>query len=489
MKSKLNRQTIIYFFSFLFMTSISISPVLTQERFRRSPPNPDPLQRLELPSIESYTLSNGLTLSVVRKENLPVISLRLIIKTGESQSPEELPGFATFTAKMVSTGAENISSSEMEEEIESIGGKFSSDIYPDYSIFSFSFLEEYFEKAIEILSKMILQPAFAQNEIEAVKRSIYYDLVKKNNDPKFLTKKVLHQILFKNHAYKKIAYNEDLIKNFNRKDLITFFDKFYRPNNSILVLVGNLNLTTASRIVSRHLNLWEKKEIEYLYLEIPEPIKAPKICFVELPNSKDSTIYIGSVIPPIDIEEYFPFLVLNQVLGGTHNSRLFMNLRESKSYAYYAFSQIELFKTCSVFSIMTKVKPEVTYNSIIECMNEIRNVTQNRLSNFEIEKAKSYIIRNFPLSIEDIEGLSSKISENQAFNLNEKHWNKYYESIMVIDPGKVFSTAQKYSLLAPVIVIVGDQKILANHLASFQEVEVYNSKGVFQYKQIKGVEE
>lgn len=474
------------FFFLLFLLFTLRSPLLPQEKFRKSPPNPDPFPKLDLPEIDSATLSNGLVVTVVRQENKPVIHLRLIILTGESSSPDNLPGLATLTANMLNQETLNLSSSDIEEEIESIGGSFSSAIYPDYTIFSFLFLEDSLDEALRILSEMILRPAFTKRDIASMKTTLFYNLVGKSSDPEFLAKRLLFQILFNNHAYKKIAHNEDVIKNLNRKDLLIFFDKFYRPNNAKIVLIGNINLQTATRKVSRYLNTWKKKDLQHNFYQPPIPQDKLKICFIDLPKAKDVTVYMGNTVSPVSDEDFFQFLALNQVIGGTPTSRLFMNLRESKGYAYYAFSAIEFFKSLGVFYIKIRVSPKDTYASILESLNEIQRISKEKISTFEIEQAKSYLIGNFPLKIETFDELSLKISEIQAFNLGEEHWNKYYETIMLINSEKVFATAQKFPLHTPVVVIVGDKNILTNHLEELEEVEVYNHKGILQYKISKG---
>lgn len=483
-KEGISLKPFLYFLIFILL--ILKSPLHSQERFRKSPPNPEPLPKLELPEINQALLSNSLSVSVVRQESLPVIFLRLIILTGESASPDNLPGLATFTANMLSRGTLNLSASDIEERIESIGGNFSTATYPDYSIFSFSFLDDYFDEALEILGEMILRPTFAKGEIASMKTSMFYDLVGKSSDPEFIAKRLLFQILFKDHPYRKIAYSEDVIKNLNRKDLIFFFDKFYRPNNAKLVLIGNLNLSTATRKVSRYLNTWREKEVPYFSFQPPEPQDKLRICFIDLPKAKEATIYMGNSVSPVSDEDFFSFLALNQVIGGTPTSRLFMNLRESKGYAYFAFSAIEFFKNMGLFYTKIRVRPEDTYASIMESLKEIQRITEEKISNSEIEQAKSYLIGNFPLKIKTLDELSLKISEIQAFNLGEEHWNKYYETITLINSEKVYETAQKYPLHSPVVVIVGDKKILTDHLEEFEETEVYDHKGIFQYKISKG---
>ena len=132
MKREKHLKTALFFlFMILFVWE---SPLFPQERFRKSPPNPEPLPSLKLPAIASYTLTNGLAISVIQQDNMPILSLKMIIFAGESHSPENLPGLATLTANMLSRGVSYLSFSKIEEKIEFIGGNFSVNIYPDYTL-------------------------------------------------------------------------------------------------------------------------------------------------------------------------------------------------------------------------------------------------------------------------------------------------------------------------------------------------------------------
>lgn len=461
----------------------------SQERFRKSPPFPNPLQPLQLPSVESVRLSNGLTIAVAYQKNLPFISLELVVLVGESSSPESLPGLAAFTAEMLSRGTPLVSASDMEEKIESIGGNFSATTSLDFSRFSFLFLDEHLDQALELLSLMLLQRAFADREIVNLKRTEYYKILQKQRDPEFVGRRQLLRILFKNHPYQKSLYNEDVIKNISQQDIQAFFEKYYRPNNSVLVLAGNLNLTTASRKVSHYLNTWQKKDLERPLPRPPEPNNAEKVCYVELPQAKDATLLVGNVIFPLADPDFFPFSVLNQVLGGTPNSRLFMNLRESREYAYTAFSEMDLFRSCGVYMIRAKVIPSACFASVQEILKELDRMAKEKVPTFEIEQAKSYLIGNFPMQVNRLDNLTRKISEIVAFSLGEEHWNKFYENIMLVDSGKVFENAERYLLPKPVVIIVGDKNSLFDHLRDFDKLDIYDAKGDYRYTLTKGVEE
>jgi len=310
---------------------------------------------------------------------------------------------------------------------------------------------------------------------------MYYDLVEQGSSPDFLAKRQMLRILFANHPYQKSTFNEEVIKNLTQKDLVPFFYNNYRPNNAHIILTSNLDLETAAIKVRRYLQRWQKREMRPAQPLSPESNnKKIRVCFIDTPKAKEATLYLGNVVIPATDPDIFPLLVMNQVLGGTPNSRLFLNLRESKEYAYQAFSQIDYYKNFSVFFINAKVRPEVVEASIQEILNEIRSITNKNVSTFEIEQAKSYIISNFPLQIESLADLTAKVAENKALNLGDDHWKRYYENIMLVTSDKVFELSRRIPLLTPVVVVVGDSNIVLNQFGKLiKEVEIFNDKGVY----------
>jgi zinc protease len=475
----------LFFSVMLFILNTSI---YSQERFRRNSPFPDPLSELTLPEIESASLSNGLKISVIRQQNLPVISMHLIVYAGESFSPDALPGLATLTANMVNKGAVGLSSSRITETIETIGGKFSSETHPDYSVVSFTFLEDYLDTALETLGKMILQPTFPVVEVRNVIRTMHYDLIGRKSSAAFVARRTLLRILFDQHPYRKIAFNETVTRNLNREELVSFFEKYYIPNNATLILIGNLTLRTAVRKVSRYLNTWENRNVDTENINPVRPNDSLKLCIIDLPEEEDAMITIGNTLLLRDHDDYFPYTVLNQVLGGSPHSRLFMNLRESKGYAYFAFSSVEFFKACGILTIQERVRSDAIFESIAESLSEINRISSEIIPDYELEQAKSYLIGNFPLRIEDPEYFSSRLAAIQAFGLNEAHWNSYYKSVMLISPENVFEIARRSSLRSPVVILVGNIQKLSPYLESF-DLEVYDTNGDFQYVIKKGKNE
>ncbi len=480
MKTNIKKNRISTFVFIGFFVFASLGPLYTQEKFRRSPPLPFPLPDLNFPEIETSVLSNGLQVSVLRRTSQPLIDMHLIVMTGEALSPDDLPGLASLTANMLFKGAVGISASQVEEQIEFIGGDFTVKTYPDYSIFSITFLKEYLNEAVRLLGQLLIQPDFPKSEVNNVKRDMFYEIVR-NTNPELLGRKLLFQLIFDNHPYKKYVFNSSVIKNLNRKDLLTFFNKFYRPNNSKILFIGDISQSEVEETVDQYLSTWEKRALETYHFNPPVPKTKPKICFSHMENTEEATIFIGYIFPSENVEDFFSYMVFNQILGGSHISRLFMNLRETRGFAYWAFSSIENFDNCSMFYVKAKVKPEYLHPSVSEILREIRSLTEDKIPNHEIEQAKSYLIGHFPIEISEPRGFSQNVSEMIALDMQGIYGENYYESIMYINSRTVFNSLQKVRFLNPVIVVVGDKDIILDNIKDFEEVEVYDQEGEFQY--------
>lgn len=478
--ARLSGRTLVFVLALLAGTTLP-----GQERFRKTPPWPEPLPAVRLPNIESATLSNGLRVAVAFREGVPLLSLQLVILAGENSSPPHLPGTATAAARMLERGTPVSSASQIEERIDALGGSLSIAVQPDTTLISFTFLEEYFDNAIELLGEMILQPLWTEQEIANVRRILSFALRDRENDPDFVARRLLFRLLYRNQTAREALLSSDLMRNIRLKDVSDFAARFYRPNNALLVLAGNINLRTAVRKVSRFLNTWSPLPWESPPPQPPRPNGDFKLCVVDVPGADDCTICLGNIGPPASNPDFFPLLVFNQLLGGTPNSRLFLNLRESKAYAYYAFSENVFLATHSIFLVRARVRPEAADSSVIEILREFRRAMIERIMPAEIEQAKSYLLGNFPLSIERLERFSARVAELQAFRLGPDYWGRFMENIMLVNAETVQEAVQKLPLLSPIVVLAGDLSFLADHLKSFEKAEVYDKKGALQYTLVK----
>jgi len=462
------------------------APILfgQQERFRKSPPPPEPLQQeLGLPALTPPTiLSNGLRVSVAYREIAPFTGLELLINAGENVSPDSEPGLATFVASLLNRGTQTHSAEEIEEIVESLGGTFFVTVNQDFVRISFHVLQENLDAALNLLGQMLLQPQFVEREIANVRRMITYDLQDKETNPEFVAKRQLYRLLFKGHPYEKFAFSRDLLRSWTPRDIQNFFDRYYRPNNAHLILTGNLSLGQATQKISHVFNTWPPSEIPGTSQKSVRPPDKERICLVDMPQSRGTcTLFVGTAFPRPATADRFGLIVLNQVLGGSLSSRLLMNLRESKEFANYAFSELDVFRSAGILFIRARVLPDKVVPALQEIQKEVRALGTTRPAVAgEIEPAKTYLLGNFPLGLERFDAFTARMAEIFALGGGEELWNGYYGQVMLVNADRVLEAAQKYLLPMPFItVIAGDRASLADRLAVLESYDLYNSKGQF----------
>jgi predicted Zn-dependent peptidase len=463
-------------------------PVSGQERFRRNPPLPDAFRELRLPEIESFPLPNGLTVAVTRRPESPITTLQVVVLAGQSDSPPDLPDVATLTAQMISRGTLELSADDVERQMDAMGGDFSVMVSIDYTVLTFHVLTEYLDRALALLRLMILRPSFTEQELASVRRTYYYELVDRKKNPDFVGERQLLRILFEKHPYETATRAEDAAKYVTTKDIQAFYARYYRPENSAIIVSGNVDARATAGKISQQFASWIRRDVERPPLPPLTPNTKERVCFIDHPTTEEFVIFVGNLTMPPSHPDYYAFLVLNQVLGGTMSSRLFMNLRESKGYAYEAFSEVRFFRAGGVYWARIRVTPETIRAALQEVRKEMRALASQKVVPDELEQAKSFLIGNLPLKLEPLDGYSGKLAQVVALGLGAGHWGKASDNLMLVNGERVLEAAQRYFPPEPVVVIVGYWAWAEQALSGFPVVEVYDNMGNLKTTLRKGVE-
>jgi predicted Zn-dependent peptidase len=445
-------------------------------------------QRLELklPPIETFPLPNGLTVATARRTGTPVITLQLVVRVGEADSPPNRPGLASMTARMIGKGTKILSADYLENMIESLGAEFSVAVFMDYTVLTLNVLDEFLDRAIYILRLIALEASFSERELAAVRRTAYWQLFESKKDPEVLGWRQLVSALFADHPYRVATYSEGLIKFITTRDVAEFYGTFYRPGNAAVLVSGDIDGAAVAQKVGNHFGAWTGLAPERASSPPPRPNDREKICYIEAPEAAAATVFAGNVIMGSSDRDFFPFLVLKQILGGTTRSRLFMNLRESKGYATYAFTEMEVFGSCGLYWARAQVKPEFIVPAVREIVGEIDALASGPAVPSEIEEAKSYLVGSLPLRFESSAGFAEWMARYVALGLGQSQWDRGPEELKLVDAERVRETAKKYLSATPVVVIVGRPEWLGPYLGDLDAVEVYDTGGQLKHILRKG---
>ncbi|MGB9765598.1 MAG: M16 family metallopeptidase [Candidatus Saccharicenans sp.] len=454
----------------------SLPGLYSQERFRRNPPYPEPVKAFKFPPIESVTLNNGLKVITITRTNSPIFNLQVLVQAGEADSPPQLSGLATICARMLFRGTLSMSSSEIESRLETLGIDYRLEVQADYTLFSFTFLEENLDAALKLIKSSFIEPSFPELELTSAKRELYYQLLDRMKDPENVAYDFFLQKLFAGTDYNPGLIDEQAIKNISLKEVAYFHKTFLRPNNSIVILNGNINPDNASRKISQAFNRWVSRPVEKKTCPLVENKSYAFPCFLDI-GSRDVSIISGNLVGPVAGEDYFPLLVLNQILGGGTGSRMFLSLRESKALAFYAFSDLGFIKNNGWLWTRIRTSPDSAGEAVKEVLDEFRELSQERLDPLELERAKAFLIGNFPLQNQVPEQISRKIGLSAFFQIPLDYWNNYNDNLMPVTVERVQAVARKYFSHQPLVVIAGDLNSVLDSLKDFDKIEIYNKKG------------
>jgi predicted Zn-dependent peptidase len=453
-------------------------PAAGQERFRRTPPLPDaqPVE-LKLPAVKRAVLQNGLTVACAARAGSPEVTLQFVVRAGEADSPPGLPGLAAVTARMIGKGTRRLSAQFLEDMVESLGTELASTALMDYTVVSLRVHTDQLDRAIFVLRLIVLEAAFSERELGAVRRDVFRELQGQKKDPEVLAWRHLLRVLFEGHPYRTATYAEDVIKFITVRDVAAFYGAFFRPANAAVLVSGDIDVEIVAKKIASHFGAWEIPSLALPSVPPPAPQTRDRVCYIEAPDVAHAAVFAGNVIMNASDPDFFPFLVLKQILGGTTRSRLFMNLRESKGLAFYAFSETEFFGSCGVYWARALVRPEAIVPAAREIAREIGTLAAWPASPSEIEEAKSYLIGNLPMHFESPQGFSDWLARYVALGLDDAHWDKGQERYQKVNAEQVREAARRRLTARPLTVIVGRPEWLGPVAAEFETVEVYDTTG------------
>jgi zinc protease len=425
-------------------------------------PKPTANPKFALPNIEKTKLSNGLEVWLVKQNELPIVTMNMVFKTGTTADPQGLTGVGDTTSSLLDDGTKTRTAVEIANEIQSIGARLSTGSGDDSSSVGMSTLTKNFDKALDIYADVIQNAEFPEAEVENWRLRAMGGLLQRRDNANAISGLVYNRILYGDaHPY-GVYTNEASVNAIKRDNLKKFYSTYYRPNNAVLIVVGDTDLKTLAPKLEAKFKDWKAGEISPISLPNAPSRDKSAIYVVDRPGSAQSVISIGQVGVARDSPDYFPLQVMNSLLGGAFTSRINMNLREDKGYTYGARSGFSYRRGAGPFTASAGVQTAFTKESIIEFLKEIRGVRgEIPVTQAELEYNKQSLIRSYPRNFETVEQIAGQLANVVTYNLPDTYFNDYVSRVNAVTLEDVNRVANKY--LTPdklAIVVVGDRKTI-----------------------------
>ena len=449
----------------LLAAAATLPAALTAQAVDRAhPPALGPAPTLRLPPVQTATLPNGLVLAVVEMHKVPVVDISLVLDAGSVDDPADLPGLATFTANMLDEGAGRRGALEISEEADFLGADLSTGAGFDVASVTLHVPKRQLGPALDLMADVVLRPTFADSEITRQRDLRRTQILQQRDQPVAMAGIAFPAIVFgTQHPYgRPLGGTEASTALLDRARVAQFYQTYYRPQNTRVLIVGDITLAEAQALVAARFGAWERGTTPAApAAATPAAPTGRTIFLVDKPGAAQSVIRIGNVGVPRSSADFFPLQVLNTILGGSFTSRLNQNLRETHGYTYGANSQFAMRRMAGPFQAGASVMTAKTDSSLIEFMRELRRIRDESVPQAELDKAKAYIALGLPGDFETTQGSAGRYRELLTYGLPLDYFNGYIERINAVTAADVQRVARQYLDLDHfVIVVVGDRSVI-----------------------------
>jgi zinc protease len=451
---------------------------------------PEPLAPVpfQIPSAFETTLPNGLRVVIFDDERLPLVSFRLAFLSGDAHDPKEHVGLTSAMVSMLTEGTEAYSSRELAEKVERLGASLGVSSSDDFTIVSGSALSMYTADMLDLIAEVVFKPTFPEEELDLYRRNTVENLKFQRSQPNFLANEQTSRILYGSHPYATIAPKAADVEKLTREELAKLHSLRLIPNNAILIVVGDIDRDELLSKLEQHFGDWPQGQAPSADDPALPTRTERTVTIVDRPGSAQSNIVLANPGIKRMHPDYFPMLVMNQVLGAGASSRVFMNLREEKGYTYGAYTRMDMKRLAGDIEATAEVRTPVTGDSLKEFFYELNRIRDEVVPEEELQDAKNYLAGVFPLRAETQEGMTGLILNQQLYGLPSDYLQTYRDNVNAVTAEEVQRVAREH--LHPdtlAIVIVGDAgEILPQVREYASNVEIFdtdgNKKSLVDYK-------
>jgi predicted Zn-dependent peptidase len=457
----------------LLIASVSL---LNAQIDRTAAPKPGPAPKINIGTPASFTLDNGLKVFVVENHKLPKVSFQLTIDKDPVLENGNV-GLADMMGDMLSAGTTSKTKAQIDEEIDFIGASistFSSGFYA-------SSLTKHVDKVMALASDILLNPAFPQDELDKKKKRAFSSLKSLATNADAIAGRVTSVLKYgKNHPYGEVQMRDD-IESISVEACRKYYETYFRPNISYLVIVGDITVEEAQVLTKEYLGGWEETEVPTHKYDMPEIPKGVRVAFVNKPGAVQSVI---KVIYPVDYKvgstDAAAVSVMSSIFGGAFSSYLNANLREDKAYTYGARGGVRADTRVGSFNAGASVRNEVTDSSVAQILFEMNHILNEKPSQDDLDRIKNNMNGGFALSLENDQTIARFALNIERYGLPKDYYQTYLSRLQNVQFADVEAAAKKYIHPENCIILVVGNKDIAGTLTKF------DSDGVVEFHDING---
>jgi zinc protease len=440
------------------------------DAWRKTLPKPGPARAPALPTPRTFKLANGLTVIHLERPKLPIVSIQLVVHAGLAGGDPALPGVADFAAGMLDEGTSSRTSQQLAGELEQLGAGYVSQTRRDVTALRIDALSRNFADASALLADIALHPTFPVDEIERQRKARLSDIAEAREHAGALADAAFTRALYGSaHPYGPTSIGSaKSVQRIGQSDLRAYWERYFRPDNAAIVVVGAIDIETLKRLAERQWGGWKATRAAAAPLAINPPrTVATRVVIIDKPGAPQTELRIGRIGTVRTTPDFPALQVLNEALGGAYTSRINMNLREEKGYTYGAGSRFDYGRLPAPFAVRTAVRADASLPAIKEVFGELQRIESSPLSGDELRRARSSLTQSLPGHFETNGTTATSLGDLFSYGLPLDYYRKLPAEFQAVGAPQIERLARRYlDPSAMIVVAVGDRKGLEATLAS-----------------------
>jgi len=442
-----------------------------------TPPLPTKPRSVTFPKPVEQTLPNGLRVIVAERHDMPIVTASLVIKNGSEVDSLASAGVADLTANLLAKGTTTRTATKIAEEIENLGGELEAAARWDSTSVSVGVMSDKIDAAMTILADVVRRPTFKPDEIERQRQQHLDALTLSLDEPSSIARFVGAKVLYGDGLYgHPLQGTLESLERITRADILKMHRLFYRSDNAILVIGGDINSDTGFTLARRFFGDWPKPASRLpkaLTVNKSDSRTSGRVVVIDKPNAGQAAVYL--VHRGIDRKnpDYYRGIVTNSVLNG-YSGRLNQEIRIKRGLSYGAGSSLEARRDVGPFVATAQTKNESGAEVAGLLVDEVARLSTLAPTESELTPRKAALIGEFSRNLETVNGLVSHISSLAVYGLSLDEINHFIENVQLINSADIEKFARtRLDAKSSDIIIVGNSKVFLPELQKrYGNVEV-----------------
>jgi zinc protease len=442
-----------------------------------TPPPPAAPRTVQFPKPVEKTLPNGLRVVVVQRSEMPLVSAQLLIKSGGEVDPADLSGAADMTGALLTRGTTTRNATQIAEAMESLGGSINSGAGWDSSTVSIGVMSSRIGPAMEIFADVVRNPAFKDEEIDRLRKQYLNNLRVSLGNPSAVARFAAARIVYHDAPYgHPLSGTPESLPRIKREDITKLHGMFYRPDNAILVIGGDISPENGFAIAQKYFGDWQKPAAELpktASTTAPSEPGSRRILVIDMPAAGQAAVFAARPGINRGNPDYFRGIVSNSILNG-YSGRLNWEIRVKRGLSYGAGSSLDTRRSAGSFIATAQTKNESGAEVASLTLAEISKLASGDLLDTELTTRKASLNGGFARALETTGGLVNQVSSLAIYGVSFDQINQFVASVQAVKAQDVKNFAASHlNADNTSVIVVGDaSKFLPALQKQFPQVDV-----------------